>query len=97
GLPTIIEALNTTLFAGIWVITGYRLMLTILLVSIGRFADMVGRVKLYNVGFAIFTIGSAFCALSSTAEMLIVSRLFQGIGGALIYVNSMAIIVDAFP
>lgn len=97
GLPTIIEDLNTSLFAGIWVITGYRLMITILLVTIGRFADILGRVKMYNGGFAVFTIGSVLCALSPTGELLIVSRLVQGFGGALLFVNSMAIVVDAFP
>ena len=96
GLPTIIEDLNTSLFAGIWVITGYRLMITILLVTIGRVTDIVGRVKLYNAGFAVFTVGSALCGLSPTAELLIAARLIQGLGGALLFVNSMAIVVDAF-
>lgn len=97
GLPTVIQDLNTSLFAGIWVITGYRLMITILLVTIGRFADILGRVKLYNAGFAVFTVGSALCGLSPNAELLIVSRLIQGFGAALLFVNSMAIVVDAFP
>ncbi len=97
GLPTIIGDLNTSLFAGIWVITGYRLMITILLVTIGRIADIFGRVKLYTSGFAVFTFGSALCALSPTAEILIVARLIQGFGAALLFVNSMAIVVDAFP
>lgn len=97
GLPTIIEDLNTSLFAGIWVITGYRLMITILLVAIGRITDIFGRVKLYNSGFAVFTVGSALCGLSPTAEFLIVARLIQGFGAALLFVNSMVIVVDAFP
>jgi EmrB/QacA subfamily drug resistance transporter len=97
GLPTIIADLNTSLFAGIWVITGYRLMITILLVTIGRIADIFGRVKLYNAGFAVFTVGSVLCGLSPTAELLVVSRLVQGFGAALLFVNSMAIVVDAFP
>jgi EmrB/QacA subfamily drug resistance transporter len=97
GLPTVIEDLNTTLFAGIWVITGYRLMITILLVTIGRWADILGRVKLYNAGFAVFTIGSALCGLMPSAELLIMARLVQGLGAALLFVNSMAILVDAFP
>jgi len=97
GLPVIIEDLNTSLFAGIWVITGYRLMITILLVTIGRFADILGRVKLYYAGFAVFTAGSALCALSPSGELLIVSRLIQGFGAALLFVNSMVIVVDAFP
>ena len=97
GLPTVIEDLNTTLFAGIWVITGYRLMITILLVSIGRVADIMGRVKLYNAGFAVFTVGSALCGFAPNAETLIVSRLIQGFGAALLFVNTMALLVDAFP
>jgi len=96
GLPTIIEDLNTSLIAGIWVITGYRLMITIFLVTLGRIADMIGRVKLYNSGFAVFTAGSLLCALSPNAEILIISRLVQGFGGALIFVNGTAIVVDAF-
>ena len=97
GLPTVIEDLNTSLFAGIWVITGYRLMITILLVTIGRVADIMGRVKLYNAGFAVFTIGSALCGFAPNAETLIISRLIQGFGAALLFVNTMALLVDAFP
>ncbi len=97
GLPVIIENLNTSLFLGIWIITGYRLMITILLVTIGRIADIMGRVRLYNAGFAVFTVGSALCGLSPSAEILLSSRLIQGLGAALLFVNSMAIVVDAFP
>ena len=96
GLPTIIGDLNTSLIAGIWIITGYRLMITIFLVTVGRIADMIGRVKLYNSGFAVFTTGSILCALSPNAEVLIISRLVQGFGGGLIFVNGTAIVVDAF-
>lgn len=97
GLPTVIEDLHTSLFTGIWVIIGYRLIFTILLVAIGRLADIIGRVKLYNAGFAIFTAGSALCALSQTVELLIICRLIQALGGALVIVNNLAIITDSFP
>ncbi|MDQ1281536.1 MAG: hypothetical protein QG670_2801, partial [Thermoproteota archaeon] len=46
---------------GVWIITGYRLMMTILLVVLGRVADMYGRVRLYNIGFVVFTVGSLAC------------------------------------
>ena len=72
-------------------------MMTILLVMLGRLADLYGRVRLYNLGFAIFTIGSLLCALSQTGEQLIIFRFFQGAGAALLMVNSIAIITDAFP
>lgn len=97
GLPTVVEDLNTSLFLGIWVITGYRLVLTIFLVAIGRMIDIAGRVKLYNTGFGLFTVGSALCALSPTVELLIAFRLIQGLGGALLFANSLAIVTDSFP
>jgi len=97
GLPTVIDDLHTSLIAGVWVITGYRLMITILLVAIGRVADIFGRIKIYNTGFAVFTLGSALCGFAPNAELLIIFRLVQGLGAALLFVNSMAIVVDAFP
>jgi EmrB/QacA subfamily drug resistance transporter len=97
GLPTVIEDLNTSLFTGIWVIAAYGLTLTILLVAIGRMADIVGRVKLYNAGFAIFMVGSALCALSHNVEMLIAFRVVQALGGAFLVVNTLAIITDSVP
>ena len=82
---------------GVWIITGYKLMITILLVMFGRLADLYGRVKLYNLGFVIFTLGSLLCALSQTGEQLIIFRFLQGAGAALLISNSTAIITDAFP
>ena len=96
GLPQVITALHTNLVVGVWFITIYRLMITVLLVSIGRIADIHGRVRLYNMGFAIFTIGSLFSGLSLTAEELLAFRLVQGVGAALVFVNSVAIVTDAF-
>ncbi len=96
GLPTVIDELQTNLVVGVWIITIYRLMITILLVSIGRMADMYGRVRLYNYGFAVFTIGSLLSGLSITAEQLLFFRLIQGIGAALLFVNSVAIVTDTF-
>jgi len=71
-------------------------MMTILPVLLGRLADLYGRVRLYNLGFAIFTLSSLFCALSKNGEQLVVSRFLQGSGSALMLVNSVAIITDAF-
>src|SRR5205823_4292159 len=96
GLPQVVSDLKTNLVVGVWIITIYRLMITVLLVGIGRWADMHGRVRLYNMGFAIFTIGSLLSGLSPTAETLLAFRLVQGIGAALLFVNSVAIVTDAF-
>jgi len=97
GLPTILQQLHATIYHGIWIITGYTLMMTILLVLLGRLADLYGRVRLYNLGFAIFTVGSLFCTLSRNGAELIAFRFLQGAGAALLYANSGAIITDAFP
>ena len=97
GLPTILQQLHATLVHGIWIITGYTLMMTILLVLLGRLADLYGRVRLYNLGFAIFTVGSLLCALSKTGAELVAFRFLQGAGAALLYANGGAIITDAFP
>src|SRR5437879_9625701 len=68
GLPQVVSDLKTSLVVGVWIITIYRLMITVLLVGIGRWADMHGRVRLYNMGFAVFTLGSLLSGLSPTAE-----------------------------
>ena len=97
GLPTILQDLHATLVHGIWIITGYQLAMTILLIMVGRLADLYGRVRLYNIGFAVFTVGSLCCALSGTGEQLVLFRLLQGTGAAFLTANSVAIITDAFP
>jgi EmrB/QacA subfamily drug resistance transporter len=97
GLPTILQNLHASIVDGVWIITGYKLMMTILLVLLGRLADLYGKVKLYNLGFVIFTIGSFLCALSRTGEQLVIFRFLQGAGAALLLGNSIAIVTDAFP
>jgi EmrB/QacA subfamily drug resistance transporter len=97
GIPTVLQNLHASIVEGVWIITGYKLMLTLLLILFGRLADLYGRVKLYNLGFVIFTIGSLLCALSRTGEQLVIFRFLQGAGAALLLSNSTAIITDAFP
>ncbi len=97
GLPTMLNGLHATIVHGIWIITGYQLMMTILLVLLGRLADIHGRVRLYNIGFAVFTVGSLLCALSRNGEQLVIFRFVQGSGAALLSANAAAIITDAFP
>lgn len=86
----------------LWVLMGYNLATTVLLVTFGRISDTYGRVRLYNAGFVIFTIGSLLCALTpgqgeQGALELIAFRMFQGVGGAFLMANSAAILTDAFP
>jgi len=91
------EKLHADLVHMIWVIMAYILVSTVLLLTFGRIADMFGRVRLYNLGFVVFTVGSALCGFSQTALHLILARLVQGAGAALMMVNSTAIITEVFP
>src|SRR6059036_1644605 len=97
ALPTITRNLNASAFEALWVLMGYILMTAVLLLAFGRLADMYGKVRLYNLGFAVFTIGSGLCSLSINGGMLVFFRLVQGVGAALIWANNAAILTDAFP
>jgi MFS family permease len=86
----------------LWLLMGYLLATSVLVVTFGRLGDQYGRARLFNLGFLIFTVGSIACALvpntgSAGAWELIILRVLQGIGGAMISANSTAIITDAFP
>jgi len=86
----------------LWMILGYLVVTSVLIVSLGRLGDMVGRVKIYNLGFVIYTVASLLLAVDwmtgrSGAMYLIVFRLVQGVGGACLLANAAAIITDAFP
>ncbi|MGI0080197.1 MAG: MFS transporter, partial [Nitrososphaerales archaeon] len=98
SLPTIIRNLPDTPTAdAIWIIMGYTLIIATVLLAIGRIADIYGRIRLYTIGFAVFTIGSGLCSVSINGISLVIFRLIQGIGGALIFANATAIITDTFP
>ncbi|MFC1420338.1 MFS transporter [Streptacidiphilus cavernicola] len=86
----------------LWMMMGFMVVTAVLVVSFGRLGDMFGRVRMYNLGFALFTVCSILLSLtwgsgSQAALWLIGWRVVQGIGGALIFANSTAIITDAFP
>ena len=86
----------------LWLLLSYMVVTATLVVAFGRISDMLGRVKLYNLGFAIFTLGSILLFLTpgsgNTAVLLmIIFRLVQGVGAAFLFSNSTAILTDAFP
>ena len=98
ALPTIGRELpNTTLFDLVWTLLGYQLITASVLVNFGRLSDMFGRVRLYTLGFAVFTIGSALCSLSQSGLELVLFRMVQATGSAFLFSNSAAILTDAFP
>ncbi|GAA4782198.1 MFS transporter [Actinomycetospora chlora] len=86
----------------LWLIMGYLVVTAVLVVSFGRVGDMYGRTRMYNLGFAVFTVFSILLAVTwlhgdAGALWLITMRVLQGIGGALLLANSTAILTDAFP
>ena len=97
ALPDILRDLHTDLFTLLWIVVGYTLAATVLVLNAGRIADQVGRARTYTVGFALFTAASVACALAPTAFLLVVARLVQGVGGAFLMANSAALVTDAFP
>jgi MFS family permease len=86
----------------LWLLMGYMVVTAVFVVTFGRIGDIFGRVRMYNAGFAAFTIGSVLLSLTwstgpAGAMELIVLRILQGIGGALLMANATAILIDAFP
>ena len=97
ALPDMMVNLHAELVEMIWVIMAYILVSTVFLLTFGRVADLFGRVRMYNLGFVVFTIGSLLCGLSGSALQLILFRLVQGAGAAMMVVNSVALITEVFP
>lgn len=97
ALPDILRDLHTDLFALLWIVVGYTLVATVLVLNAGQIADQLGRARSYTAGFGIFTAASIFCALAPTDLLLIGGRVLQGVGGALLMANSTALVTDAFP
>ncbi|ADX82375.1 MFS transporter [Saccharolobus islandicus] len=97
AIPSITEELHADLFIMIWVIILYLLVIAVFTTQLGRLGDIYGRAKFYNLGFAIFTLGSALCGASPNAVSLVAFRGIQGIGAAMMQANAGAIIADIFP
>ena len=99
ALPDIMAQLHAGFMTIMWVILGFMLITTALVPVVGRLADMFGRKRLYNAGFAIFTLGSLLSGLSQPQFQgwdMVFYRMVQGVGGALLFTNSAAIVTDAF-
>ena len=98
SLPTIAHYFGVPLNGAIeWVIIAYLVVIAGVLLTTGRFADMIGRKPIWIAGLIIFTTGSAICGASVSLEMLIAARALQGLGGAFIMAVSPAMLTNAFP
>ncbi|MEW6448405.1 MAG: MFS transporter [Bacillota bacterium] len=97
ALPLIQEEFSVNAIVLGWVSASFLLTAAMFLVPFGRIADICGRKRVFLYGIAIFTLFSLLCALSTSSFMLITSRLFQGVGGAMIFGTGVAILTSVFP
>ncbi len=108
SLPVIFNGLGINPFVGsnftllIWVLLGYGVVTATLLVTVGRLSDMFGRARLYNLGFAVFSVGSVLLFLTPNTGVtggweVVGFRLVQAVGAAFLFANSPALLTDAFP
>jgi len=97
ALPNVAGDLKAPMIIIIWVLMSYMLATTVLVPSIGRVADMIGRKRLFVWGAAVFTVASLFAGMAQSGIELLVIRIIQSVGGSLMMANSTAIVADAFP
>ena len=98
GLPSIARTFHTGVSGATeWIIIGYLVVIAAVLLTCGRLADMFGRKPIFLTGLVVFILGSALSGLAPSLLLLILARLFQGIGGALIFSVNVAMITSSFP
>ncbi len=97
ALPKIGDEFSLNAILLSWIATSYTLASAMFLVPFGRIADIYGRRKVFSYGIIVYTLASALCAISVSAFMLIISRVIQGIGGAMIFGTSVAILTSTYP
>jgi EmrB/QacA subfamily drug resistance transporter len=96
ALPYIQQAFHASLADLQWVIDAYALTLAAFLLTAGSVADLKGRRLVFAIGIVVFTLGSALCGIAQDATFLAISRAFQGVGGAIMFATSLALLADAF-
>src|SRR5579883_1620661 len=97
AIPSIIDALKASLDQILWVLNAYILIYAVLLITAGRLGDIFGQRTLFAAGLALFTVASAFCGLAQNTDQLIIARVIQGVGGALLTPQTLALITSIFP
>jgi len=97
ALPTLVRELKTDFPTVQWVVLAYLLTLAVLLLSVGRLGDMIGKKRIYTVGFGIFTLGSFLCGLAPNVYLLILFRVVQALGATMIMALGVAIVTESFP
>jgi EmrB/QacA subfamily drug resistance transporter len=96
ALPYIQQAFHASLADLQWVIDAYALTLAAFLLTAGSVADLRGRRLVFSIGIVVFTVGSTLCGIAGDATFLALARAFQGVGGAIMFATSLALLADAF-
>src|SRR5439155_5678339 len=95
SLPSIARTFHTPIGGAVeWVIIAYLITIAATLLTFGRLSDLAGRKPVWLAGLALFTLGSGVCGAATSLPLLIAARVFQGLGGALLFSTSVAIITD---
>ncbi|MEA2643554.1 MAG: hypothetical protein QOG08_580 [Chloroflexota bacterium] len=97
AIPAMSAGLKISLDGILWVLNAYILVYAVLLITAGRLGDLYGQRNLFAAGLAVFTIASALCGLSQDENQLIAARVLQGVGGALLVPQTLAILTSLFP
>src|SRR5690242_866644 len=97
AIPAMSAGLKISLDGILWVLNAYVLVYAVLLITAGRLGDLYGQRNLFAIGLFIFTIASAICGVAQTPEQLIIARVLQGVGGALLTPQTLAILTSIFP
>lgn len=97
ALPTLVQSFKTDFALVQWVPLAYMLTIATLILTMGRLGDLKGKKKIYAIGMVVFIVGSILCGLATTIYWLIFSRVFQGVGAAMMASLGTAIVTEAFP
>jgi EmrB/QacA subfamily drug resistance transporter len=97
AIPAMSKGLNATLDEILWVLNAYILVYAVLLIPAGRLGDLFGQRNMFALGLAVFTVASALCGFSQNSTELIAARIVQGVGGALLTPQTLAILTSIFP
>src|SRR5881409_3363621 len=96
-IPSIIDGLHAGLDEILWVLNAYILVYAVLLITAGRLGDMYGAKRLFLIGLAVFTLASIGCSLAQSPGQLILARIIQGVGGALLTPQTLSVLTVIFP
>src|SRR6266705_1693314 len=97
AIPRMVDSLHAPFDEILWVLNGYILVYAVLLITAGRLGDLFGQRNMFALGLAIFTLASALCGFSQNSTELIAARIVQGVGGALLTPQTLAILTSIFP